>query len=159
MSTQTALSTADTAAARAADPAAAATSALQARLSAQLAVLLVSAQLVDDLTAAIHDISALGHQDPQQHHDIEDCTAIAGLVQLSPMEVQDLLCPASQAVGDCHSGSKASAMLRGLLKHGTQGDSHDDLETVRHLLEEHAEAALAELGMIKQQLTDSRPPT
>ncbi len=150
---QTALNAADTTAARDADTAAAASSTLQAQLSAHSAVLLVSAQLVDDLTAAIHDISNLGHEDPQrQHHDTDDCTAIAGLVHLSPMEVQDLLCPPSQAVSDCHSGSKASALLRGLLKHGTQGDSHDELEIVRHFLEENTQTALAELATIKQQL-------
>jgi len=149
---QTAMSTADTAASRAADTAAVAISALQAQLSAQSAVLLVSAQLVDDLTDVIHDISVPGRQDPQQHHEADDCTAIAGLVHLSPAEVQDLLCPPPQAVTDCHSGSKASALLRGVLKHGTQGDSLDDLNTVRHRLQEDAEAALVELETIRQHL-------
>ena len=152
--TQAALRSVDSAAEQAADTAAAAVSAVQADLSHQSAVLLISAQLVSDLSTAICEVSALTRQDPQQqqHHDSDGYTAIAGLVSLSPLEVQDLLCPPLQPVADCHSSSKASALLRGLVKHGTQGDSHDTLNTVRRFLEEDAQAAMVELRTIKQQL-------
>ena len=148
---QAALSTAGAAATQAADTASAATSALQAQLSAQFAVLLFSAQLVNDVSAAVHEVSALAQQDPRQQCNTEDCAAIAGLVHLSPNEVHDLLSPPMRAAADCRSSSKASELLHSIQKHGSKRDSHD-LDTVRHLLEEDAQAALLELGTIKQQL-------
>lgn len=53
---QGAANAADTRAAQGADSAAAAAKALQARFAAQLAILLVATQLVNDLTTAIHKL-------------------------------------------------------------------------------------------------------
>ena len=65
--TQTAASAADTSAAQAADAAAASAKALQARWSAQHAVLLAAVQLIIDLTAAIRSIRPLVFEVSAQH--------------------------------------------------------------------------------------------
>ena len=96
---------------------------------------------------ARHDRGERRLQEPRQQLR-DEIGEIAGLVHLSPAEVQDLLCPVTERNGA--STSRASSLLEQWRMHGRDIESQDELQRIQAALEDDVGSAIATLGRLEQ---------